>query len=526
MAMIAGFGAAVQAGEYRLTIERIDVVVAGRTETAIGVNGSLPAPTLHFHEGEEVAIHVTNRLDEDASVHWHGFILPYRMDGVPGISFPGISPGETFTYRFQVKQSGTYWYHSHSGLQIQTGLYGGIVIEPRTSETRRYDRDYVVLLSDWTRQKPQTVLAKLKKQSDYFNYNKLTLLDFARDMWAAKTEDDRGAILRERMAWGKMRMDPTDVSDVTDYTFLVNGRDPEQNWTASFRAGERVRLRLINGSAMTFFDVRIPGLPLEIVSADGQEVQPITVDEIRIAVGETYDVIVTPPRERAYTLFAAAMDRTGYARGTLAPYPGAEAEIPPMPPRQVLTIASLGPAHAHGSHGGHGSHGDHATGSPKEKKRHTDATHRDETDEETGRRVLSYADLRGVVPIADQRKPERTLTMRLTGNMERYFWSIDDKKYSESEPIRLQHNERLRIRMINETMMNHPMHLHGHWMELVNGAGAYQPRKHVINVGPGEIVDFDVTADAFGYWPFHCHLLYHMATGMFRKIVVGDPDRA
>ncbi|MGH8523920.1 MAG: copper resistance system multicopper oxidase, partial [Gammaproteobacteria bacterium] len=512
------------------------------------INGSVPGPALRWREGEEVLIRVTNRLDEPTSIHWHGIILPASMDGVPGISFDAIAPGATFSYRFTLKQSGTYWYHSHSAFQEQAGMYAPIIIAPAERENYRYDRDYIVMLSDWTDEDPHTVYAKLKKQSGYYNFNRRTASDFYRDV----ADKGWGATISDRIEWGRMRMDPTDIADVTGYTytFLINGKPPAANWTALFKTGERVRLRFINGSAMTYFDVRIPGLKMTVVQADGQDVQPVAVDEFRIAVAETYDVIVDPENDRAYTLFAEAMDRSGYARGTLAPREGLSAPIPEIRLRPLLTMADMGMAHGPmtgppqaAGMGGHmdGMHGMRhaATDKPNEMTAmmHGPDDHGPGNEmiammplsrlsepgiglETTDRRVLVYTDLRNSKPGYDLRKPIREIELHLTGNMQRFMWSFDGKKYSEAEPIRLRYGERVRFTFVNDTMMNHPLHLHGMWSDLDNGAGAYKPRKHVINAKPAERLSFEVTADALGEWAFHCHLLYHMEAGMFRKVVV------
>lgn len=514
------------AGTYDLTIEAKTVNFTGRDREAMTINGQIPAPTLRFKEGEDVVINVTNKLKVESSIHWHGFILPYQMDGVPGISFPGIKPGETFTYRFKVRQSGTYWYHSHSSMQEQQGMYGPIIIEPAKREPYRYDRDYVVMLSDWSDESPHAILSNLKKKSDYYNYNQRTVGTFLDD--AAKK--GFGAAMRDRLEWGEMRMAPTDIADVTGYMFLINGRTAAQNWTALFKAGERVRLRFINGSAMTFFDVRIPGLKMTVVQADGNDVLPMPVDEFRIAVAETYDVIVQPQEDRAYTIFAQSMDRTGAARGTLAPREGMTAEVPALSPRAQLTMADMGASHADMGHAGHAGataagadpHAGHVMGPMSEYVPGSGLA----PNKKAGEKFLVYGDLRAMRPYADYRKPDREIELKLTGNMERYFWSINGKKYSEAEPIRLKFGERVRFRFVNTTMMSHPMHLHGMWMQLDNGTGRFSPLKHVVNVAPGMTLNVDVPVDAMGEWAFHCHLMYHMATGMFRKIVVEKQSAA
>jgi CopA family copper-resistance protein len=544
------------AAEYRLVIDEQTVNVTGRERTALAINGAVPGPALRWREGEEVTLHVANRLDEPTSIHWHGLIVPNTMDGVPGISFEHIGPGETFTYRFTVNQSGTYWYHSHSGLQEQAGMYSPLLIEPAAPEPFHYDREYVVMLSDWTDADPDRVMATLKKQSGYYNFNKPTLIDFFRDVGSSGWR----ATMAERLAWGRMRMDPTDIADVTGYTytFLVNGRPPKANWTALFAPGERIRLRFINAASMTYFDLRIPGLQMEVVQADGQDMMPVVVDEFRIAVSETYDVIVEPREDRAYAIFAEAMDRSGYASGTLAPRAGMGAEIPEMRRRPIRTMADMGMAEgAHGitpkaeekaapgmehGEGGHGNmdampdmtsgegpvvmHGPdtHGKGNSMVAVMPRSRLHEPGAGlESTGARVLTYADLRAREPGYDRKEPAREIELHLTGNMERYIWGFNGKTYSESEPIRMRYGERLRVVLVNDTMMEHPLHLHGMWMELDNGNGAHNPRKFTINVKPGERLSFVMTADALGAWPFHCHLGYHMAAGMMAHVVVsGD----
>ncbi len=518
----AGAAGSAFAGTYDLAIEQTRINVTGRERPALAINGQIPGPVLRFKEGEDVTINVTNRLAVDTSIHWHGLLLPYTQDGVPGISFPGIKPGETFTYRFTVKQSGTYWYHSHSGLQEQAGVYGPIVIEPNGREPFKVDREYVVMLSDWTDEKPEAVLSNLKKMSDYYNYNQRTLGTFFDDV----AKDGWSAAMRDRLAWGEMRMAPTDIADVTGYTFLVNGQNPAQNWTALFKPGERIRLRFINGAAMSYFDLRIPGLKLLVVQADGNNVQPVPVDELRIAVAETYDVIVQPKDDRAYTIHAESMDRTGYARGTLAPREGMQGDIPPPRPRPLLTMADMGMAHGGMDHGAGGQAAmpgmDHSKmAGMSERSDYAPGSGLKPTATDSGR-FLVYGDLKAMRPFSDYRVPDREIELRLTGNMERYIWSFNGKKYSEAEPIRLRYGERVRIKFVNETMMSHPMHLHGMWMQLDNGTGRFSPLKHVVNVPPGQTMTVDVPVDALGEWAFHCHLMYHMATGMFRKVIVEE----
>lgn len=579
----AGDPAVLQGDHFDLDIAPAPINLTGRTRIATLVNNMLPAPTLRWREGDTITINVTNRLAEDSSIHWHGILLPAPMDGVPGLTFPGIKPGETFTYRFPVKQGGTYWYHSHSGMQEQTGMYGAIVIDSRWGEAHAFDREHVIVLSDWTDEDPATVVANLKMQSHFYNRQERTLGTFFDD--AARM--GFGAALNDRLMWGNMRMSPTDLMDVngSTYTFLVNGQPPAANWTALFGPGERVRLRVINASAMTTFDFRIPGLELEMVQADGVDIQPVSVEEFRIGVAETYDVIVTPEADTAYTMFAQALDRSGYARATLATREGMSAAVPTMDPRPLRTMADMGMNHGaenmdHANMGhanmimgdapvmpamdhasmGHANmpmgemqampgmdHGnmEHAMGSPLASsivenadgidpatlRGHPSVANIAEMPQNklaqagtgldgNGRRVLTYADLRSLSPHDDLTPPSRTIEFHLTGNMERFVWGFNGKKFSESEPIRIQLGEKVRFTLINNTMMEHPIHLHGFFTVLENGQGNYMPLKHTVNVKPGERLSYFFFAHTPGHWAFHCHLLYHMETGMFRTILV------
>ena len=558
---------------FDLEIGPVPVNFTGADRIATAVNGQLPAPTLYWREGDTVTIRVTNRLSAVSSIHWHGILLPPEMDGVPGISFAGIQPGETFTYQFQVKQSGTYWYHSHSAFQEQSGLYGPIVVIPKGGERIKADRDYVVMLSDWTDEKPERVMANLKKMSDFFNTQQPTFGDFVRDVQSMGIT----AAIDKRKMWNQMRMMPTDFSDVTAspnvsgaLRYLINGATAEMNWTGQFRLGEKVRLRIINGSATTIFDVRIPGLKMTVISADGQDVDPVTVDEMRISVAETYDVIVEPLEERAYTLFAQSIGRSGFVRATLAPRRGMQAAVPAMDEAQWLTMTDMMGAMAMSGMSGPGS-GGHAMGeqatapsgnarpappaagahsghtqaalppapttadAPKVTHAHTEygpgvdmrvdmpRTNLDDPGinlRGNGRRVLTYADLRTIGGPIDPREPTREIELHLTGNMERFMWSFDGQKFSESLPIHFRSGERLRIILVNDTMMNHPIHLHGMWSELESENGEFLVRKHTINVQPAQRITYRVTADAPGHWAYHCHLLYHMEAGMFREVVV------
>ena len=524
---------------FNLDINHTSLDIGGKDAHAITVNGTIPGPLIRLKEGQMTTMAVTNHLKEDTSIHWHGILLPPGMDGVPGVSFAGIRPGETFTYKFPVKQSGTYWYHSHSGLQEQLGHFGPLIIDPVEPDPFSYDREYVVMLSDWTFEDPLRVLAKLKKQSGYYNFQKRTVGDFFKDI----SEKGLGPAFAERKMWAKMRMSPTDIADITGYTYtyLMNGRAPASNWTGLFRPGEKIRLRIINAATMTFFDFRIPGLKMTVVQADGQNVQPVTVDEFRIGVAETYDVIVEPGEDRAYTIFAETMDRSGFAAGTLTPREGMTAPLPERRKRPVLSMADMGMAgmDMKGMDGMKDMKMDMKS-EPVPIKKHGPDKHGPGNSmiaemprnrlgdpgvglENTGTRVLVYNDLRSIAPGYDKRAPEREIELHLTGNMERYMWSFDGKKFSEAKgPIEFRNGERLRLTMINDTMMSHPIHLHGMWMELDNGAGEFRPRKHTVNVKPAEQLSVIISVDAPGNWAFHCHLLYHMYMGMFRIVSVTD----
>ena len=590
---------------FDLTIGETPFQVREKPYRAITINGTIPGPLVRFREGDDATLRVRNDLRELTSIHWHGLLVPPAMDGVPGVSFRGIEPGTTFEYRFPARQSGTYWFHSHSGFQELLGVYAPMIIDPAEPDPVRYDREYVVMLSDWSRDEPGTVMANLKKQGGYYNFQKRTAGDF----FAQVGDSGLGSTLGDYLQWARMRMDPTDFADVAGYAVahLINGKTPSANWTALFKEGERVRLRFINAGTMTFYDVRIPGLPLTVVQADGQNVQPVEVEEFRMGPAETYDVIVEPKENLGYTIFAETMDRSGYARGTLAPRPGMSAPIPERRPRPLRTMEDMGmnmqgmeghmnmpgmgkdstggememPGMQHDSAGGQmqmpGMGGDSAGGhgqmhgraevhememdsthaqmpgmatdrpparsspipgsTPVEHGPDTHGTGNQAVPEVTqsrlsdpgaglgkdGWRVLAYTDLRALRPGADRRPPEREMEIHVTGCMERFMWSFDGKKYSEApEPIHFNYGERLRWTFVNDTMMEHPLHLHGMFVELENGAGNFLPRKHTVIVKPAERVSVAITADARGRWAFHCHLLLHMEAGMFRVVQVAD----
>ncbi|WP_207285112.1 copper resistance system multicopper oxidase [Pseudomonas sp. FW300-N2A2] len=518
--------------DFELFIGETPVNITGNPRTAMTINGGIPGPLLRWREGDTVTLRVKNRLKETTSIHWHGILLPANMDGVPGLSFHGIEPGGVYVYQFQVRQNGTYWYHSHSGLQEQSGVYGPLVIDAKEPEPFEYDRDHVVMLTDWTDEDAASLMNTLKKQSDYYNYNKRTVGDFIDDVskngWAATVAD--------RKMWAEMKMNPTDLADVSGatYTYLMNGQAPDSNWTGVFRPGEKLRLRFINGSAMTYFDVRIPGLKMTVVAADGLHVKPVSVDEFRIAVAETFDVIVEPTQD-AYTVFAQSMDRTGYARGTLAMKAGLSAPVPALDPRPLVTMDDMGMGGMdHGSMAGM----DHSAMAGMQAH---PATENDnplvdmqamstspKLDDpglglrNNGRRVLTYSDLRSTFEDPDGRDPGRTLELHLTGHMEKFAWSFNGVKFSDAEPLRLKYGERVRIVLVNDTMMTHPIHLHGMWSDLEDENGEFMVRKHTIDMPPGSRRSYRVTADALGRWAYHCHLLYHMEMGMFREVRVEE----
>ncbi|MBC3347213.1 copper resistance system multicopper oxidase [Pseudomonas sp. SWRI196] len=532
--------------EFDLFIGESPVNFTGNPRIAQTINGGIPGPLLRWREGDTVTLRVRNRLKDPTSIHWHGILLPANMDGVPGLSFKGIEPDGMYVYQFKVRQNGTYWYHSHSGFQEQSGVYGPLVIDAKEPEPFEYERDYVVMLTDWTDEDPADVIGKLKKQSDYYNYNKRTVGDFIDDVgkngWAATVAD--------RKMWAEMKMNPTDLADVSGatYTYLMNGQTPDMNWTGLFKPGERLRLRLINGSSMTYFDVRIPGLKMTVVASDGQYVKPVSVDELRIAVAETYDVIVEPSEE-AYTLFAQSMDRTGYACGTLATRSGLSATVPPLDPRPLVTMDDMGMGGMdHGSmQGMAGMDHSQMAGMDHSSVQGMDdgLSHPDSENDNplvdmqamsvspklddpgmglrnNGRKVLTYSDLRSTFPDPDGREPGRTLELHLTGHMEKFSWSFNGVKFSDAAPLLLKYGERLRIVLINDTMMTHPIHLHGMWSDLEDENGQFMVRKHTIDVPPGSRRSYRVTADALGRWAYHCHLLFHMEMGMFREVRVQE----
>ncbi|MEP6485082.1 MAG: copper resistance system multicopper oxidase [Rudaea sp.] len=520
--------------EFDLSIGAIDADVGRARRQATVVNGQLPAPTLRWREGDTITLRVRNTLPVTSSIHWHGILLPANMDGVPGLSYNGIAPGATFTYRFPVRQSGTYWYHSHSRFQEQTGLYGAIVIEPSGGERHRADREYVIVLSDWTDTDPERIYATLKKQSNYYNFAQPTAAEFVRD---AKADGTR-ATMNRRAMWNRMRMDPSDLADVSGYayTYLMNGAAPASNWTALFARGEKVRLRFVNGASMSFFDVRIPGLSMTVVAADGQPIEPVDVDEFRIGTAETYDVIVEPKDDRAYTIFAHSMDRSGFARGMLAPDPNMRADVPALDPPPRLSMPDMMGEMSSMQHGAmpnmkgmEGSCGagmampeapatgrgvDMVVTSPRKNLDDPGIGLRD-----NGRRVLTYADLRSLEKYGDA-KTDRDITLHLTGNMERYVWSFDGTRFSDAEPLRFKLGERVRITLVNHTMMTHPIHLHGMWSDVEDEHGEFLVRKHTVVVQPAQQVRYRITAGPAGRWAYHCHLMYHMEAGMFREVIV------
>ncbi len=538
----------LKGNEFFLDIDYTQVNITGKNAVATTVNGQIVGPTLVWQEGQTVTLHVTNHLKKSSSIHWHGIILPTGMDGVPGLSFDGIAPGETFTYTFKVEQHGTYWYHSHSEFQEQTGVHGAIVIKPKEKEPLKYDKDYVVLLCDWSDEKPTTIYKKLKQMSGYYNFSQRTVGTFLDEVKEKGFSD----AFSDRKMWNEMRMSDRDLSDVTGYTytFLMNGKNPATQFKALFKKGEKIRLRFVNAAAMTFFDIRIPGLKMTVIAADGNDVKPVNIDEFRIGVAETYDVIVEPDN-KAYAIFAQSIDRSGYAMGSLTPKASMLAKAPDMDPFPVLTHTDMGMNMGKMNHGGdikcssgmmmsskkdmkkdkfagmeaqkypitklpmkRGLQTDMMAMSPQYRLDDPGVGLRN-----NGRKVLTYADLKNRYSTSKAKKPDREIILHLTGNMERYMWSINGIKYADAKPLEFHYGERIRITFINDTMMNHPMHLHGMWSDLETGDDNHLVRKHTVVVQPGAKISYRVTVDARGTWAYHCHMLYHMA-GMFRKVVV------
>lgn len=592
--------------EYHLNINEQQVNVTGQPLKRITVNGKFTAPLLEFEEGDDAVIHVHNQLkNQDTSLHWHGLLLPGLMDGVPGFNgFKGIAPNGDFVYRFKVKQNGTYWYHAHSKGQEQDGLYGPLVIYPKgkipVAAHEKTDRDYVVMLSDFHNSSSDSIMKNLKKSAEYYQNRRETVSDVLKQV---KTQGLK-ATWQDRSMWNQMRMLKTDMSDVTGYTFLVNGKTPQQNWTGNFKTGDKVRLRFINASAMSFFDVRIPNLKMTVVSADGQPVKPVAIDEFRIGTAETYDVIVEPTQSN-YQIEAESIDRSGFAIGTLH-NESAQAlgpvQMPEPRPRALLTMEDMGMSHGNGAsdeHAGHQMNMQHDMSAMPEMKKEANYANHDSTmmnmdhdmknnssrehdhsmmqmkhdmsampemkhdmqamsasehdhammnmnhempaqsenkpkkDEPVygwanastpaDMRALQYSDLQSLTPQPDTRAPERELVIRLGGNMERYIWTINGKKFSEAEPLQVKYGERIRLKFVNDSMMAHPMHLHGMFMQLENGQQAENlPNKHTLIVPPGKTVTALLTADALGEWAIHCHLLYHMSAGMMNKLIVAQ----
>ncbi|MCS3936980.1 CopA family copper-resistance protein [Salinibacter ruber] len=551
--------------EYDITIEKTPFDVAGKRAAAITMNGTVPGPLIRLQEGEEVVLRYHNELDEETSIHWHGLLLPNQFDGVPQVNYPGVSPGETFEAGpFEVRQYGTYWYHSHSGLQEQLGHYGPLVIDPADPEPNEYDREHVVVLSDWAHDDPYQILANLKKGEHYYNFQQQNVGEFWRDV----SEDGFWDTLKNRLSWDRMRMSATDLSAVRapTYTYLMNGQAPGANWTGLFQPGERVRLRVINASAASIFDVRVPGLEMEVVQVSGQNVEPVTTDEFRVGTAERYDVIVEPTEDRAYTVFAESLDRSSYARGTLAPREGMEGPVPEQRERPTLTMDAMGMGGMgdgdmggmdHGNMEGmgemdHGGMSGSMDGGMEES--HSDGLRppgtlpepvmHDPDDDHgpaeaglpmmtksrlhepgiglgnDGRRVLTYDQLKAADEKDEFRAPDREIELHLTGNMERFMWGINGVEFSDADPIRVAHNERVRLTMVNDTMMNHPMHLHGQFMELENGHGERAPLLDTITVKPAERVSLLIDGHEKGPWFFHCHILYHMDAGMARVFYV------
>ena len=527
--------------EYDLTIAEQTVNITGKPVERITVNGKFVAPLLEFEEGDEAVIRVHNKLkNQDSSIHWHGLLLPGIMDGVPGFNkFNGIAPNKTYEYKFKVRQNGTYWYHSHSKGQEQDGLYGAFVIYPKDktplTAAEKTDKDYVVLLSDFHNSTSDQIMKNIKKEADYYQNRRETVFDVLKQV----KRDGLKATWQDRSMWNQMRMLKTDMSDVTGYTFLMNGKTPQQNWTGNFKAGEKVRLRFINASAMSFFDVRIPNLKMTVVSADGQPVKPVPVDEFRIGTAETYDVIVEP-KQAHYQIEAESIDRTGFSVGTLHEESSPavkQIEMPKSRPRALLTMEDMGMSHDMSSM----KDMNHDMSSMKDMNHdmsmNTAPKNSSNTNDDTvfgwanastpvGKKALQYSDLQALDQQQDTRAPEREIEVRLGGNMERYIWTINGKKFNETELLEVKYGERIRLKFINDSMMAHPMHLHGMFMQLENGQDPSNiPNKHTVIVPPGKTITTLLTADELGEWAIHCHLLYHMSAGMMNKLIVAQVDK-
>ena len=527
--------------EYDLTIAEQTVNITGKPLKRITVNGKFVAPLLEFEEGDEAVIRVHNKLkNQDSSIHWHGLLLPGIMDGVPGFNkFNGIAPNKTYEYKFKVRQNGTYWYHSHSKGQEQDGLYGAFVIYPKDktplTAAEKTDKDYVVLLSDFHNSTSDQIMKNIKKEADYYQNRRETVFDVLKQV----KRDGLKATWQDRSMWNQMRMLKTDMSDVTGYTFLMNGKTPQQNWTGNFKAGEKVRLRFINASAMSFFDVRIPNLKMTVVSADGQPVKPVPVDEFRIGTAETYDVIVEP-KQAHYQIEAESIDRTGFSVGTLHEESSPavkQIEMPKSRPRALLTMEDMGMSHDMSSmkdmnHDMSSMKGmDHdmpmnsATVKAASDKNDNTVFGWANASTPEGNKALQYSDLQSLDPQKDTRAAEREIEIRLGGNMERYIWTINGKKFNEADPLVVKYGERIRLKFVNDSMMAHPMHLHGMFMQLENGQDpSNMPNKHTVIVPPGKTITTLLTADELGEWAIHCHLLYHMSAGMMNKLIVAQVE--
>ncbi|MEJ6587626.1 MAG: multicopper oxidase domain-containing protein [Pelagibacterales bacterium] len=528
------FSLSAMAESYNLSVDIVTLDTGKFKRQAIGYNGATPGPTLRFKEGENVTINVTNNLDVTTSIHWHGLILPYNQDGVPNISYAGIKPGESFTYNFPIVQSGTYWFHSHSGFQEPDGAYGSIVIEAKGREPFKYDRDYVIQLTDAHPHSGDRIMRNLKMMPDYYNRQQETLVGFFKD----SKKNGLSETMDDRKAWGSMRMMKTDIEDVQGFIPLINGKTASDNWTGLFKKGEKIRLRFINSSAMTYFDIKIPGLKMTVVAADGNNIQPVRVDEFRIAVAETYDVIVKPEEDIAYSIFAASLAKSAFGRATLAPREGMQANIPTMGDKPSLTMADMSMDHGNMDMSMEGmdhskmkmvdgkmDHSQMKMGNSKIDPFYAVGSGLTPKADNDGK-FLSYSDLKTQKILYKDRDATREIEIRLTGNMDRYIWSINGKKYEDADPIKLQYGERVRFKFVNETMMSHPMHLHGMWSILDTGADKWNPIKHTVSVAPGTILYTETEVDAIGEWAFHCHLSYHADGGMFRKIVVeGIPNQ-
>lgn len=556
------------------TNQTVDLVLASKTVNfsgesieTVAINNQIPAPVLRFKEGDHVTINVHNRLNEGTSIHWHGLILPWFMDGVENVTQEPIPPGGTFSYSFTLKQSGTYWYHAHSGFQEQQGMYGGFIIDPKEPPSYKYTKDHVIVLSDWTNAHPDNVFANLKKDGDYYTPKfplQPSLAKFIRD-YNKGTPEERKKLTADYEMMQQMRMSIYDLSDVAYDAFLLNGQTKENPWTAPVNVGDTVRLRFIGAGGSTIYHVKIPGALMKVVHIQGHDVEPYSVEDFTIAPGETTDVLVKIEKDEPYIIYAESADSLGAAYGALITKPQQHInyeKVEPFPEPQPVMMG--GHMIDHGAIGHDSSSMDMASGKPpmpgmnmkssdhqmdmsskespmwgmKENSHHnnTGSEHHghkmdmgssehsmasmsqktEATPESSPTMGTKYQNLKSPVKTNDPDKPVQEIKMELSGYMGRFMWFINGLAEYEAEPIVIEPGKRYRLIFTNLSMMIHPMHIHGHFFILRNGHGAYDPFLHTIEVAPGATVVADFDASESGQWFFHCHHLYHMMSGMSR----------